>query len=158
MIDTCDWGECQAPRDMDLAVHLCTRHALRVYRAVAEHIAAVPAEVATSLAAADPNRVLNRSPRTREARRNVKDTLGTIYFVRIGQCIKIGYTTNVRQRMAKLRPDAILATTPGTMRDEQALHHEFGEYWTNGEYFRPGPRLLAHIDGVRRGDLHTTDT
>lgn len=74
---------------------------------------------------------------------------GTVYFMRFGDLIKIGYSADLRQRLKALRPDSVLATMPGTMQDERALHARFGPLWDHGEYFRAEPELMAYIDEVR---------
>ena len=59
------------------------------------------------------------------------------------------YTRQSPQRLKALRPDSVLATMPGTMQDERALHARFGPLWDHGEYFRAEPELMAYIDEVR---------
>lgn len=147
---TCAWDECYASPSTMLAVPLCDRHAIKAYRAVAELLKETPKALTDMLAVTLPERILGKpQPRTDRTRRNVRTTQGTIYFAQADGLIKIGYTIDLRRRMATLGHE-VLATTQGTMEDEKALHHRFGEYWERGEYFRPGPLLIAHIDTLRR--------
>lgn len=150
----CIWGECDAPASTMLDLAVCDRHAIKAYRAVAELLRESPkamGALAELLAGAQPERVLGKPrPRTDPTRRNVRTTPGTVYFFRMGDLVKIGYTTDLPRRRRALVPDEVLATTPGTMGDEKALHHRFGHAWSHGEYFRPEPELLAHIETLRR--------
>lgn len=72
-----------------------------------------------------------------------------VYFIRKGDLIKIGYSTEPAIRFRTLRPDEVLAVIPGSMRDEQRCHAAFAHLREHHEYFRPGPDLLAFIDGVK---------
>lgn len=150
----CAWEDCEAPPSTMLALPLCDRHAIAAYRAVNNLLSTTPKALTDLLASASPERILGKAtPRPDRTRRNVRTTPGRIYFVKAGDLIKIGYSTNLRQRLSQLGPVVLLATIPGTMEDEQALHHQFGEYWDHGEYFRPGQRLVDHIATLLRGDL-----
>lgn len=75
-----------------------------------------------------------------------------VYYVRRGDLIKIGTTTEPRQRFTELRPDEICAVEPGGISEERARHRQFWYLREAGEYFRAAPELLAHIRMIR--DLH----
>ena len=75
-----------------------------------------------------------------------------VYYVRIGDHIKIGYTVNMYQRLIGLRVSAedVLATEPGARALEAQRHAEFAaERIGRKENFNPSPRLLAHIEAVK---------
>lgn len=75
-----------------------------------------------------------------------------VYYVRIGDHVKIGYTINLRQRLGALRvdDDALLATEPGGRSVEAQRHKQFIEERVGKrENFNPSRRLLAHIEAVR---------
>ncbi|MFE6079986.1 GIY-YIG nuclease family protein [Streptomyces virginiae] len=74
-----------------------------------------------------------------------------VYYIRRGNLIKIGTTTNLRRRMAALMPDEILAVEPGDWVLEQQRHRQFGDQRISrqGEYFFPGPALRRHVAEVR---------
>ena len=144
MDSICHWGRCEAPINRDLNVPLCTRHAIRTYREVSDYIKSVP-DALVRMLGSDPDRIADRAPKPSTARQGFGKAPGTIYFARSGDLIKIGFTTNLHRRMAELRPDEVLATLPGTMRDEKALHHRFGPHWVDGEWFRMGDDLMSHI-------------
>lgn len=81
-----------------------------------------------------------------------KDLTGFIYFIQ-GECggpIKIGYTTDLENRIKKLQtgyPDRLqlLLAFPGNKQFEQAIHKQFEQYRLNGEWFRPAPEVLQRI-------------
>lgn len=144
MDSICHWGQCQSPRDENLNTPLCTRHAIKTYREVSDYMKAVP-DGLMRLLGSDPRRMADRTPKPVTARQGFGTKPGTIYFARSGDLIKIGFTTNLRQRLKALGVDHVLATTSGTMQDEKALHHRFGPHWVEGEWFRMGDDLMAHI-------------
>lgn len=149
----CAWEDCEATPSTMLALPLCDRHAIAAYRAVNNLLSSTPKALTDMLASASPERILGKAtPRPDRTRRNVRTTPGRIYFAKAGDLIKIGFSTNLRQRMGQLGVEPIV-TIAGTMEDEKALHHQFGEYWDHGEYFRPGQRLVDHIRTLVRGDL-----
>jgi hypothetical protein len=71
-----------------------------------------------------------------------------VYFVRIGDLIKIGYSTHLEQRFRDLRPDEVLGVVSGTLQDERRCQAAFAHLQEHGEYFRPGADLLAFIADV----------
>ena len=70
---------------------------------------------------------------------------GLVYYVRFGDRVKIGYTTNLTERLRVLPHDELLATEPGTIQDERARHEEFAHLRVNGEWFDYDESLARHI-------------
>lgn len=88
----------------------------------------------------------------RAAARNVesqgnKDGRPLVYYARIGNYIKIGYSTRLQDRLKSLRADELLAIEPGGFDLEQQRHREFGadRIDERRENFRGGDDLLRHI-------------
>ena len=85
-----------------------------------------------------------------------KNEPGWVYYIRMGDTIKIGYATDVAKRMRAYPPNAeLLAAHPGTELLERQIHKQFGEHLARGrEWFKPADELLAHIASVveRFGD------
>ena len=76
-----------------------------------------------------------------------------VYYIRIGEWIKIGYTANMRQRINSLRvePKDILATEPGGRAKERERHLQFANIRQGRrENFERTADLLTHIARVRR--------
>ena len=75
-----------------------------------------------------------------------------VYYLRFGDRVKIGTTTNPRQRFAALRHEEVLAFERGDRRLEQRRHAEFpAERHGRSEWFELTDRLRAHIDTLAGG-------
>jgi hypothetical protein len=136
----CIYEKCERHRSDRIPEPLCAHHARRVYLAVKDLVdGATYWQKAGSPTRLDSNGV-------REIAR--RDGEGFVYFAECGEVIKIGYSRNVKQRMRDIGADRLLASIPGTMQDERALHARFGPAWDHGEYFRPTPDLVAYIEGL----------
>lgn len=85
------------------------------------------------------------------AARTARDEAATwyVYYVRIGDRIKIGTSGNIKSRIASLMPDEVLATEPGGREIETLRHRQFAALRVRGERFQPGPELLSHIAMIR---------
>lgn len=73
-----------------------------------------------------------------------------VYYIARGDLIKIGFTTNMKERMGSLMPDAVLATEPGTRSLEKKRHRQFAHARgpIGREYFTRHPALLLYIETV----------
>lgn len=73
---------------------------------------------------------------------------GTVYYLRAGNLVKIGHTTDLGQRLNAYPPDAeLLGTEPGDESLEAQRHVQFANLLSfRREWFHPGPELLAHIE------------
>lgn len=71
-----------------------------------------------------------------------------VYYLRFGDRIKIGTTTDLRSRLASLPHDEVLAVERGDRSIESQRHAQFAHLriTRRGEWFRADPDLLAHID------------
>lgn len=75
---------------------------------------------------------------------------GLVYFMRFGDRVKIGFTTNLPLRLQSIPHDELLATIPGTMADEKRLHSRFAAHRVHHEWFHLVPEILAHIEEAKR--------
>lgn len=73
-----------------------------------------------------------------------------VYYMRFGDRVKIGYTTNLASRLKAVPNDELLATEPGTRAVEAARHHQFRELRLTGEWFDHVEPLVSHIEGLQR--------
>jgi hypothetical protein len=73
--------------------------------------------------------------------------LGFVYYLRVGERVKIGFSTDVKRRMRQYPPGSqLLAVEPGDYGIELRRHRQFSGSRTDGrEWFRPTPDLLEHI-------------
>ncbi len=87
-------------------------------------------------------------------RRHRGNQPGWVYYVEIGDRIKVGYSADVRRRMRAYPPGSLLlAVEPGDTALERQRHRQFAEHLTDGrEWFNPDPQLLDHIRALT--DLH----
>lgn len=121
-----DW--CHAAPDPDGPVDLCVDHGYEVFRSYLGRATERPASIADV--------------------RTERSANGTVYFVRKGEAVKIGWSSNAKRRMYSIQPDAILHTQPGTKQDEAMLHAAFAHLLIEGrgrEWFRPEPDLMSFI-------------
>ena len=77
-------------------------------------------------------------------------TPGWVYFLQSGGHIKIGWTSNLEQRMRAYPPGSqLLAVQPGTRRDEAATHRRFAVHRTHGrEWYPLAADLVRYIATV----------
>lgn len=82
-----------------------------------------------------------------ESRRNAP---GWIYYILVGERIKIGYSMDVKRRLKAYPPDTpLLAMHPGTKRTEQDMHSKFaGSRAAGREWFLDAPEIREHIKQV----------
>ncbi|UAJ79965.1 GIY-YIG nuclease family protein [Leifsonia sp. ZF2019] len=75
---------------------------------------------------------------------------GWVYYIRMGDLIKIGYATDVAKRMRNYPPSAqLLAAHPGTIELEREMHKRFSPDLARGrEWFTESSDLSAHIAQV----------
>lgn len=86
-----------------------------------------------------------------ERRNETLTTPGDIYYLSIGDLIKIGFTTDFEQRMRQYPPNStLLARHPGTRKTERQMHHKFLQHRSKGrEWFTPCDEITEHIKAVR---------
>lgn len=79
-----------------------------------------------------------------------RDKPGRIYYVAVGDYIKIGWSTRMAGRLSMYPPDSVLlASHEGTLRDEAALHDRLKRWRAAGnEWYHPTPEVLAVVDAV----------
>lgn len=88
----------------------------------------------------------------REAERADRERRAVVYYLDLGDRIKIGFTTNLPERVAALRldQDVVMATEPGGRDVERRRHEQFAdERYGRREDFAPSDRLLQHIWSLR---------
>lgn len=139
---------CDDPTMEGAPFPMCIRHGAQLMafmHGVAEQVEASPVDIRML--------VLQKThdPRRRRDHLPLRPT-ETIYYVQVGDLLKIGYSTNLRQRLKDYPPNRrLLATEPGGEDMEAQRLAEFSEYRSHGrEWFAPGARLLEHVNRLRR--------
>lgn len=81
---------------------------------------------------------------------DLKTRPGMVYYLQVGEHIKIGFSSNVDERIKSYPPYAkLLAQHPGTVDTERFMHNRFFNSLAHGrEWFRPSPELTQHIEEV----------
>ncbi len=76
-----------------------------------------------------------------------------VYYLRYEDRVKIGTTTNPRQRLGRIWHDELLGFERGGRGLEQRRHAQFAaeRFTTGSEWFRLSPDLLDHLAVVRAG-------
>lgn len=89
--------------------------------------------------------------RSRAARNAPKRRPGVVYYVLVGDVLKIGYSENLRARLNTYPPHRkLLATEPGTYSLEAKRHNEFADLLNGGrEWFRFEGALVEHVQRLR---------
>lgn len=78
--------------------------------------------------------------------------IDVVYYLRLGESVKIGTTFNPRQRFAALPHDEVLAFERGDRSLEQQRHREFAaDRLGTSEWFGLTRRLRTHIRRVAHG-------
>ena len=128
----CSWYGCPTFRDPDSPVPLCTSH----YSLV----------INDWLKKAEAHKAATRAPLDSD-----NPVVGHVYYALIDGLVKIGYATDVTQRMRAYPPTArLLAVEPGTLHTESQRHDQFRAYLARGrEWFRDVPELREWVEQVR---------
>lgn len=79
----------------------------------------------------------------------VASTSSVVYYMRIGNRVKIGYTTNLASRLSTINPEELLVVEPGNRLKEIERHRQFSHLRVHGEWFRLEGSLAIHIAGLQ---------
>lgn len=79
---------------------------------------------------------------------------GRVYFIESGGLIKIGFTENLKSRLATLTSDSshpidTLLVVWGPKSLEAKFHEKFSSTREHGEWFHKSPELLSFIEELR---------
>lgn len=72
-----------------------------------------------------------------------------VYYMRVGNRVKIGYSTNLASRIASVMPEEVLAVEPGGRLLEGVRHRQFAELRVTREWFRHESPLTEHIEKLQ---------
>jgi hypothetical protein len=85
--------------------------------------------------------------RARELAR--RDVRARVYYARVGNRVKIGYSLDVKRRMVNINPEELLAVEPGGPIKEAERHQQFASLWVHGEWFRFDGPLIEHVSALQ---------
>lgn len=69
-----------------------------------------------------------------------------VYYFRVGNRIKIGFTGNVTNRVRDLMPEEVLGWERGERSLEAERHRQFARHRVNREWFEDCPAIRQHIE------------
>lgn len=148
-IETRSGEFCDSPAAEWAPFPICAHHAMRLYRSMDATLEAAQDD---PLLMATIGLDAIEDQRTRVKLGSLEpDPDPVVYFLLIEGLVKIGHTDNLTKRLRSYPPHAqLLATEPGDRSREAQLHREFDDYLLAGrEWFTPGPRLRAYIEGLK---------
>lgn len=134
----CNMDHCERETSELVGIALCDRHLQKAWAAyqILNGVQAPPAE-------ADPERDVTSL-----------DARGTVYVIRVGELIKIGWTSNPNKRWNELQADAVLHSTPGTRRDEYRMHGQCIDHLAKGrEWFHANAAMTRYIKNLQAGKV-----
>lgn len=118
------------------------------FNAAAYWVAGIPMCGGHHADVVDRLRVVERTTVVKEIIRPLPDRL--VYYAARGDRIKIGCTSDLKQRWTALRQPNVLAVEPGDFKLERARHREFGSIREEGEWFRRCAWLDEHMSALRK--------
>lgn len=88
---------------------------------------------------------------------------GYVYFIRNGEAIKIGFTDNIKRRLAGLQTSShttleLIGSVSAGALDELSIHARFAHLRIRGEWFRAEPDLMTFIKRLRGGGTYAPMT
>jgi hypothetical protein len=138
----CAWTDCQneraylADRRYGGDTPLCAEHIEHTWR-IAQAVA--------------DDRNDRPEPEPREAKPRPVSNVGWIYYLTVGDHIKIGYASELARRLRSYPPTAkLIFAHRGTRDDEKNIHSRLHPYCAAGrEWYDPHPRVLALIEAAK---------
>lgn len=151
--DTCRWPKCHNLRWVSRGYAICGMHAEFIYNAMKPPESSTRAlerrigqlEAVVQIKEQQIQRLQGPKPEPTPPKPAPVD--GTVYVLRCGGFIKIGWTSDLTKRMRSYQPDTVLlATMPGTRKDEHRLHKRFAHLRTHGrEWYPIAPQITEYV-------------
>lgn len=128
---------------------VCTVHAVRIWSAFQQVKGSPLAKAAAALTLVEAEALdAEKAAKVKAHRHNN----GTIYYLLVGDWIKIGFTSNLDRRLTEYPANAeLLVTHPGTRAEETDLHRSFSPSLAHGrEWYFQTPEVMAHVVRVKQ--------
>lgn len=92
-----------------------------------------------------------REPFKAQNWQSTTNRVGAVYFARVRDELKIGWTSNITSRLSSISADALLHVQPGTLEDEAGFHFQFKEHLSRGrEWFAFNETTEKMVDEISR--------
>lgn len=142
-MDRCYWDGCDEFL-WDRTIPLCRHHAVKVW-AYVDHREAKGVHMIAR------QEQLEETKRHEEAVAAVHTTPGWVYYLRVGELIKIGFTLDIDRRLAEYPPNVeLLAVHAGTWELEQSIHKRFDLDRVHGrEWYQESEAMRAHLQRAK---------
>lgn len=90
-------------------------------------------------------------------RHHLRTTPDDLYFVRVGEFLKIGRSRNLKERFRIIRSHSpttpeLIGSIAGAGHTEKAWHYAFRMIQSRGEWFKIGPALKEAVNAALRGE------
>lgn len=95
-------------------------------------------------------RAEREAQRIDDAKAGKGETESVVYYMRVGDRVKIGFSTNLTGRIAALAPEEVLAVEPGGRLLEGVRHRQFADLRVTREWFRMEEPLVSHMDRLQQ--------
>lgn len=143
---------CDAPAWPDAPFPICRRHAIKLFL----HMDYLTRHQTNC----EARRAFGEIEYRRQGDESAEKSQIIVYYVQVGQLVKIGMTTDLRQRLYHYPPDSkLLAYELGNSHLEVRRHDQFKHLLRYGnEWFTMGPDLDAHITKLRDTRRRTNAT
>lgn len=147
--DLITWGRWVPPtrRDPDLEIPICYEHAALVWNQLAR-FHAERNEFADAIVTVN-EAIAARQDRVEQAAKvalMANTTDGTMYFIRLGGLIKVGWTRSLRSRLKSYGASAeLLLTYPASRDDETNLHRQLRPALAKGREWYEDGQIIAHF-------------
>lgn len=154
MNDWCGVKECSRPQFKGMP--LCEEHAQDVSNEMAFHHMDINIAYQAQMRREDTEAIRSEAIRKRLDVEGFlasrKQEPGMIYYLKVEDQVKIGFTTDLDSRLKAYPPMAkLLATHPGTFATERDMHSRFAAHLAGRkEWFAVHPELESHISAVRK--------
>lgn len=137
---------CDAPSHEDVPFPICGKHASQLWR----HVNVTMSQLSAKDVFKPP--IGDAEAKRRRGMKRKKDHV--VYYIQVGDVIKIGTSGNLRQRILSYPMNRrLLATEPGSYELESKRHAQFRALSQFGkEWFAPGEDLMRHINDLRAKD------
>lgn len=128
-------------------VYMCQEHALAVWATVQEMI---DPEALRQIAHERTTPHEERFPELYEPV-PISESAGVVYFIRVGELIKVGFSSDLGQRMRSYPPDAeLLACYTGSFAEEQRWHKLLTVHRANRrEWYHPTAEVMAAVEDAK---------
>jgi hypothetical protein len=140
------WERCGNDAEPALGAPICMNHAKRLAVQVMLLTSNTVRPISKTLTNGEPKPLLvvPENPKVRK---------GLVYFLQFGERVKIGFTTNLPNRLKNVPHDKLLALVPGTISTERMYHKKFESLRITGEWFEPDAEMLNYIDKLPKHEL-----